>query len=247
MELWRQQVCAIGRVRFLKLKQEGKFLRSILLFFGIFILPILTFFLGFQLWETSSAWEILASSYFLTTEDKTQIKLTNLLILNDTGSEIEDIITALKTQNIMPEVSLEKNITSIPLHNGAIKISLEDKVPGSLCPLSWLFSEALAGLCSSSQPSWSTSLLRLFNSTARIRVWSDPFDNTKNPEIRTEIFLFCLSYMMILAAGLPPQFVVSSREDYKLQARAQLRLAGLFPSAYWCGQALVDVPVFWVL
>jgi len=28
MALWRQQVCAVMRVRFLKLKHEGKFLRS---------------------------------------------------------------------------------------------------------------------------------------------------------------------------------------------------------------------------
>lgn len=28
MALWRQQVCAMMRVRFLKLKHEGKFLRS---------------------------------------------------------------------------------------------------------------------------------------------------------------------------------------------------------------------------
>lgn len=33
----------------------------------------------------------------------------------------------------------------------------------------------------------------------------------------------------------------------QVKARAQLRLAGLFPSAYWCGQALVDVPFFWAL
>uniref|UniRef100_A0A8C3N8J6 Uncharacterized protein n=1 Tax=Geospiza parvula TaxID=87175 RepID=A0A8C3N8J6_GEOPR len=33
----------------------------------------------------------------------------------------------------------------------------------------------------------------------------------------------------------------------QLQARSQLRLAGLFPSAYWCGQALVDIPLFWSL
>uniref|UniRef100_A0A803XWZ7 ABC transporter domain-containing protein n=1 Tax=Meleagris gallopavo TaxID=9103 RepID=A0A803XWZ7_MELGA len=31
------------------------------------------------------------------------------------------------------------------------------------------------------------------------------------------------------------------------KARAQLRVSGLFPSAYWCGQALVDVPLFWAL
>ncbi|NXP48516.1 ABCA9 protein, partial [Heliornis fulica] len=99
-----------------------------LLLFGIFLLPMFTILIGFQLWDRSSSWEITASSYFLPTEEKIQNKLTNLLIFNDTGSEIEDFIAALKTQNIRPEMSLEKNITSIPLHNGAIKISLEDKV-----------------------------------------------------------------------------------------------------------------------
>uniref|UniRef100_A0A8C2UE32 ATP-binding cassette sub-family A member 9-like n=1 Tax=Coturnix japonica TaxID=93934 RepID=A0A8C2UE32_COTJA len=33
----------------------------------------------------------------------------------------------------------------------------------------------------------------------------------------------------------------------QIKARAQLRVSGLFPSAYWCGQALVDVPLFWAL
>lgn len=46
----------------------------------------------------------------------------------NSGSEIEDFIAALKIQNIMPEITLEKNITSLPQHNGAIKISLEGKV-----------------------------------------------------------------------------------------------------------------------
>ncbi|NXL00582.1 ABCA9 protein, partial [Mesembrinibis cayennensis] len=101
---------------------------SRLLFFGIFILQILMFFTVFQLWVGSSNWEITASSYFLPTEEKIQNKSTNLLIFNDTGSEIEDFISALKSQNINPEITLEKNITSIPLHNGAIKISLEGKV-----------------------------------------------------------------------------------------------------------------------
>lgn len=33
----------------------------------------------------------------------------------------------------------------------------------------------------------------------------------------------------------------------QIKAHAQLRVSGLFPSAYWCGQALVDVPLFWAL
>ncbi|NXJ44834.1 ABCA9 protein, partial [Spizaetus tyrannus] len=101
---------------------------SRLLFFGIFILPMLMIFIEFQLWDSSTTWEMTASSYFLPTKEKIRDKSTNLLIFNDTGSEIEDFIAALKTQNIIPEITLEKNITSIPLYNGAIKISLEGKV-----------------------------------------------------------------------------------------------------------------------
>ncbi|KAM6050796.1 ATP-binding cassette sub-family A member 9-like isoform 2-T2 [Chlamydotis macqueenii] len=243
MALWRQQVRAVMRVRFLKLKHEGKFLRSILLFFGIFILPMLMIFTGLQLWESTSNWEITASSYFLPTEEKIQNKSSNLLILNDTGSEIEDFIAALKAQNIIPEITLEKNITSIPFHNGAIKISLEGK------------SYRFTVMCSAEPINCfpllvnilSNTFLRLFNSTARIRVWSEPFYTIRSPEVKSDIFFICLSYMLILASGLPPHFAVSSMEDYKLQARAQLRLAGLFPSAYWCGQALVDIPLFWTL
>ncbi|XP_075296728.1 ATP-binding cassette sub-family A member 9 isoform X2 [Opisthocomus hoazin] len=243
MALWRQQVCAVMRVRFLKLKHEGKFLRSILLFFGMFILPILMIFVGFQLWESLSNWEITASSYFLPTGEKIQNKSSNLLIFNDTGSEIEDFIAALKTQNIIPEITLKKNITSIPLHNGAIKVSLKGK------------SYRFTVMCSAEPINCfpmlmnilSNTFLRLFNSTARIRVWSEPFYNTQNPEVKSNVFFICLGYMLSLAAGLPPHFAVSSMEDYKLQARSQLRLAGLFPSAYWCGQALVDVPLFWAL
>ncbi|XP_033923233.1 ATP-binding cassette sub-family A member 9 [Melopsittacus undulatus] len=243
MELWRQQVCAVMKVRFLKLKHDGKFLRSILLFFGIFILPVMTIFIVFQLWDSSSNWEITASSYFLPTEEKMQDKSTNLLIVNDTGSEIEDFLAALKTQNITPELTLEQNITSIPLYNGALKISLEGKsyrftVMCSAEPINCF--PVLVNILSN-------TFLRLFNSTARIRVWSEPFYSTQSPEVKSDIFFICLSYMLMLAAGLPPHFAMSSMEDYKLQARAQLRLAGLLPSAYWCGQALVDVPLFWTL
>ncbi|NXY46384.1 ABC8B protein, partial [Ceuthmochares aereus] len=243
MALWRQQVCAVMRVRFLKLKHEGKFLRSILLFFGIFILPILMIFITTHLWETNSSVEITASSHFLSTQERIRNKSTNLLIFNDTGSEIKDFIAALKTQNIIAELTLEKNITSIPQHNGAIKISMAGK--------SYQFTLMCGAEPINCFPVLmnilSNTFLRLFNSTARFRIWSDPFYNSRRSAIEEDIFFGCFGYMLILAAGLPPLFAVSNMEDYKLQARAQLRRSGLFPSAYWCGQALVDVPLFWTL
>ncbi|NXE87667.1 ABCA9 protein, partial [Menura novaehollandiae] len=101
---------------------------SRLLLLGAFILPMLMVIMVFQLWHNSSSWEITSSPYFLPSKEKIQNKSTNLLILNDTGSEIENFIAALKTQNITPEITPEKNITSLPDYNGAIKISLQGKV-----------------------------------------------------------------------------------------------------------------------
>ncbi|XP_062447364.1 ABC-type organic anion transporter ABCA8-like isoform X2 [Rhea pennata] len=243
MELWRQQVRAMARVRFLKLKHEGRLFRSLLLFFGVFIFPMIIIVIGIQLFDSFNNWELTAGLYFLPTEERTHIKSTNLLIFNDTGSEIEDFIHALKIQNIVPEIAIEENITSMPLYNGAIKISLEGKhyqytIMCSTEPINCY--PVLMNILSN-------TFLRLFNSTARIRIWSNPFNNLQNPATVREIFYICLIYMLILTVGLPSHFAVSSMDDYKIKARTQLRLAGLVPSAYWCGQALVDVSLFWAL
>ncbi|NWX88078.1 ABCAA protein, partial [Nothoprocta ornata] len=101
---------------------------SRLLFLGVFILPLFIIFIGFQLTEGFGNFELTASLYFVPNEEKTHVKSTNLLIFNDTGSDIENFIHALKIQKIVPEIAVEQNITSMPQHNGAIKISLEGKV-----------------------------------------------------------------------------------------------------------------------
>ncbi|NWH72527.1 ABCA9 protein, partial [Piaya cayana] len=106
----------------------GLFFPSRLLFFGIFLLPTLVIFITTHLWEVNSCGEMTASSHFLATQERIRNRSTNLLIFNDTGSEIKDFIAALKAQNITAELTLEKNITSLPQHNGAIKISVADKV-----------------------------------------------------------------------------------------------------------------------
>ncbi|NXM38198.1 ABCA9 protein, partial [Gymnorhina tibicen] len=106
----------------------GLFFPPRLLLLGAFILPPLMVLMMFHVWHKATSWEITSSPYFLPMKEKIQNRSTNLLIFNDTGSEIEDFIAALKTQNIIPEITPEKNITSLPNYNGAIKISLEGKV-----------------------------------------------------------------------------------------------------------------------
>ncbi|NXL94072.1 ABCA8 protein, partial [Alectura lathami] len=64
----------------------------------------------------------------------------------------------------------------------------------------------------------SNTFLTLLKSTARIRIWSNPFSNTQNQEVKEHIFFVCLSYFLIFAAGFPPHFAVSSMEDYKVKS-----------------------------
>ncbi|NWZ27892.1 ABCA9 protein, partial [Asarcornis scutulata] len=64
----------------------------------------------------------------------------------------------------------------------------------------------------------SNTFLRLFNSTARIRIWSNSLSFRNSPEMKRDVFFISLSHMLILASGLPPHFAVSSMEDYKVKS-----------------------------
>uniref|UniRef100_A0A8C3FSX6 ABC transporter domain-containing protein n=1 Tax=Chrysemys picta bellii TaxID=8478 RepID=A0A8C3FSX6_CHRPI len=158
--LWRQQVCAMARIRFLKLKHEDKTLRSILLLCGLFMLPLAIHLIVLVLWKQLNSWELSSGLYFFPPGKQSHKEVTSLLVLNKTGSSIQDFIHALETQNIMLEIATGENITEKLIHNGAIQVSWENQV---------------------------------------------------------------------------------------IKARSQLRVSGLFPSAYWCGQALVDIPLYLIL
>ncbi|NWU22186.1 ABCA9 protein, partial [Dyaphorophyia castanea] len=64
----------------------------------------------------------------------------------------------------------------------------------------------------------SNTFLRLFNSTARFRVWSQLFYTGESPDLKTYIFFGLFTYLLVLAAGLPPLFAMSSMEDYKVKS-----------------------------
>uniref|UniRef100_A0A8C0ECF7 ABC transporter domain-containing protein n=1 Tax=Bubo bubo TaxID=30461 RepID=A0A8C0ECF7_BUBBB len=81
----------------------------------------------------------------------------------------------------------------------------------------------------------SNALLRALNSTIN------------DPRFWDSFVVFYLIYMLLLFPGFPPHFAMGYMKDYKVGARDQLRVSGLFPSAYWCGQALVDIPLCWFL
>ncbi|NXM64632.1 ABCA5 protein, partial [Illadopsis cleaveri] len=63
----------------------------------------------------------------------------------------------------------------------------------------------------------SNTFLRLLNSTARLRLWSELFYTEENTELKNYIFFGLFTYLLVLAAGLPPFFAMSNVEDYKVK------------------------------
>ncbi|XP_048179910.1 ATP-binding cassette sub-family A member 10-like isoform X2 [Corvus hawaiiensis] len=208
LALWRQQVSAMAQVHFLKLKSSVKTLQSILLLYGVFLLPLVLQLCMMAGLLSVSAWQLSPAQYFLPLGRRSYLEPTTLLVYNHTGTGIDDFIHVLQSQDLTVEIAKEENITEELQHNGAIEVSREGQSYRFtvLCHLEAINCfPVLVNIISN-------ALLRTLNSTQHIQIWSHPFFS-----------------------------------DCKMGARAQLRISGLFPSAYWCGQALVDIPLCWIL
>uniref|UniRef100_A0A452TI48 ATP binding cassette subfamily A member 9 n=1 Tax=Ursus maritimus TaxID=29073 RepID=A0A452TI48_URSMA len=212
MALWRQQLCAIAKVRFLKLKNEKKTLLTILLLFGISFCPQLLEHLFYELYQKSYSWGLTPNMYFLSPGQPPQAPLTHLLVINKTGSSIDNFIHSLRQQNIALEVDAfgTRSGPNEPSYNGAITVSGNDKV------------------C------W--ALIVAFHQR-----WGMAHVSYEHGYLSNAFF------WIPVAACFAPYIAMGSIGDYKRKAHSQLRISGLYPSAYWFGQALVDIPLYFLI
>ncbi|KAJ1129411.1 hypothetical protein NDU88_007781 [Pleurodeles waltl] len=241
--LWRQQVLAIARIRALKLKHESKALRSIVLILIIYILPILIHISLHRARGHLGKMELTPDLYLLHPGEQPYKSFTNLLIQNNTGSEIDNFVNSVKGQNILVDVnSSYKSDEDMP-YNLVLSVSREEQ--------NYRFAVSTSVKSVNGFPVLlniiSNAFLRNFNSTEHIRVWNNVFLEDVGYGFWLEIYVFSAFFMGILAAIIPPYIGMSSVYDSKINVLSQLRLSGLFPSAYWCGQAIVDIPLFWLL
>ncbi|XP_058140610.1 ABC-type organic anion transporter ABCA8 isoform X2 [Dasypus novemcinctus] len=240
MALWGQQICAIARVRFLKLKHEKKAILSLLLILGVGFFPLLLEYILLKIHESSYTWNLSPHMYFLAPGQQPHDPLTPLLIINKTETRIDDFIHSVERQDIALEVDAfgTRNGTDDPSYNGAITVSGNEK--------NYNFSLA----CNTKRLNCfpvlmdivSNGLLGMFKPSAHIQTDRSTF-STEEQSNPFE-FLGGILFWLMLASGCSPYIAMSSIDDYKNKVRSQLRISGLFPSAYWFGQALVDVPIY---
>ncbi|XP_054429072.1 ABC-type organic anion transporter ABCA8 isoform X2 [Pteronotus mesoamericanus] len=242
MALWRQQILAIARVRLLRLKHERKSLLTLLFILGIGIIPLLWEFISLKLDVSSYTWELSPHLYFLAPGQQPHDPLTQLLIINKTGTNIDDFIHSVEHQNIALEVDVSgtRNGIDDPSYNGAIIVSGHEK--------NYSFSLACNVKRLNCFPVLmhivSNGLLGMVQPSAHIQTDRTTSLGTQEP---TLIFPIPSLLWLFLSSCCAPYIAMGSVDDYKNKVWSQLRISGLFPSAYWLGQALVDVPLYWLL
>nr|XP_034959946.1 ATP-binding cassette sub-family A member 9-like isoform X2 [Zootoca vivipara] len=241
-KLWRQQVCAIARMQFLNLKRESKLWGTLLLLFGILLAPLVIQVMLFAIWGNLHCAELHPGLYFEPGKESFQGS-AGLLILNDTGASIDNFIQAVKNQNVLVEVVSGKNVSDQLVHNGAIKVALEDKKYRFtlLCHMEVTNCfPVLVNIISNAR-------LRMLNSAAHIRIWSHVFLFQFSSKELWMFFCSMYRFGIIVYPTFPAHFAMMSIRYYKIKTRSHLRVSGLFPSAFWCGLALVDVPLHFII
>uniref|UniRef100_A0A4W2EEA1 ABC transporter domain-containing protein n=1 Tax=Bos indicus x Bos taurus TaxID=30522 RepID=A0A4W2EEA1_BOBOX len=238
--LWRLQFWAMARLRFLQLRRGKKGLLILLFVFGVAVFPLIVESIFYAMLNETADLEFKPELYFLSPGQLPQGPRTSLLIINNTESNIEDFIQSLKHQNIILEVDdfENRNGTEDPSYNGAIIVSGKRKVCLPLASCVCFYEKKLKCyiLADLNTVFWCDTVLLVVCPTKRVLcLQGHMLLRTRLPQ--GSFFLF------FVTCSLSPYIAMNSVSDYK-RTKSQLWISGLFPSAYWCGQALVDVSLY---
>uniref|UniRef100_A0A8C2X7A7 ABC transporter domain-containing protein n=1 Tax=Cyclopterus lumpus TaxID=8103 RepID=A0A8C2X7A7_CYCLU len=160
-----------------------------------------------------------------------------------TGSDISDFIHNLQSQDIKVDLMQQSDYMAAAPHSAAINVTGSSK--------GFKYSVAFNSTTVHSLPMavniLSNALLRGLNGTGPIRTWTKPFDY-QIPDATSYALVYIEAIILgMLAAGMPAYFAMDHTRDREIKCRSTLRVSGLVPSAYWCGQAAVDVPFYYLI
>uniref|UniRef100_A0A8C9ZL04 Cholesterol transporter ABCA5 n=1 Tax=Sander lucioperca TaxID=283035 RepID=A0A8C9ZL04_SANLU len=160
-----------------------------------------------------------------------------------TGSDISDFIHNLESQDIKVDMMKHSDYMSAAPHSAAINVTGSSK--------GFRYSVAFNSTTVHSLPMavniLSNALLKGLNGTKPIRTWTKPFDYVSICYLSYLSCFPCAIILGMLAAGMPAYFAMDHTRDREIKCRSTLRISGLVPSAYWCGQAAVDIPFYYLI
>nr|XP_015211991.1 PREDICTED: ATP-binding cassette sub-family A member 5 isoform X1 [Lepisosteus oculatus] len=242
--LWKQQFCTIVRLHVLNLQREKKPIIYILALFGIFLASVLTLSLITGNIQINAVPRLLSPDVYLLRPNQAPRKYTtSLLVQNTTDSDIGGFVHNLEAQDIKVELMKDGNLTAAAPHSAGINVTGSRK--------GYEYTAVFNSTNVHSLPIvvniLSNALLRAFDNTSKICTWTKPFD-FKMPETLSYALIYIEAVLLgMLGAGMPAYFAMDNTRDREIKCRSKLRVSGLLPSAYWCGQAVIDIPFYYLI
>uniref|UniRef100_A0A8C1RG78 ATP binding cassette subfamily A member 5 n=1 Tax=Cyprinus carpio TaxID=7962 RepID=A0A8C1RG78_CYPCA len=251
--LWRQQFSTVAWLHMVNLKRERKsiinnhpfvsFLLPSLTLFLVFLIVMLMLFVAWGNFHSLSPKRLLSPIYLLHRNEAPRKYTTSLLVQNSTDSDLSGFIHNLESQDIKVEMMEELDYIS------AAPVSAAINVTGSSENFTYIlaFNSTTIHSLPMAVNVLSNALLRGFNGTGHIKTWTKPFYYQIPGKVSHALVYIEGVILGILAAGMPAYFAMDHTRDKELKCRSILRISGLVPSAYWCGQAAIDVPFYYLI
>uniref|UniRef100_A0A4W6FUF0 ATP binding cassette subfamily A member 5 n=1 Tax=Lates calcarifer TaxID=8187 RepID=A0A4W6FUF0_LATCA len=241
--LWRQQFSTVAWLHMLNMRRERKAFVYTLALFLVFVAAVLVLSLATGNIQIHSPDRQFLPIYLLKRNQAPRRYTTSLLVQNSSGSDISDFIHNLESQDIKVEMMKHSDYMAAAPHSAAINVTGSSK--------GFRYSVAFNSTTVHSLPMavnvLSNALLRGLNGTGHIRTWTKPFDY-QIPDATSYALVYIEAIILgMLAAGMPAYFAMDHTRDREIKCRSTLRISGLVPSAYWCGQAAVDIPFYYLI
>ncbi|KAJ7403942.1 ATP-binding cassette sub-family A member 5 isoform X1 [Willisornis vidua] len=203
---------------------------------------ILLFFIHHIIKNSVAAIKLSPDLYLLKPGENSHKYRSRLLLQNSTESDIDDIVHSLGSMNILLEMFNDSDYVSAAPHSAGLNVFALESRQNYVFAI--IFNSTMVHSLPVLMNIVSNLLLRSLNVTESIQIWSNPFiQNLPDTIFRLEIY-FEAVLLGIIITGMPPYFAMDNAENHKIKAYTQLKIAGLYPSAYWTGQAMVDLPLF---
>lgn len=241
--LWRQQFSAVAWLHMLNMRRERKAFVYTLALFLVFVAAVLVLSLATGNIQIHSPHREFLPLYLLRRNEAPRRYATSLLLQNSSDSDVSELLHNLEAQDLQVEMMKHSDYMSAAPHSAAINVTGSSKGFRYILAFNSTTVHSLPMIANV----LSNALLRGLNGTQRIRTWTKPFD-FKIPDATSYALVYIEAIILgMLAAGMPAYFAMDHTRDREIKCRSTLRISGLLPSAYWCGQAAVDIPFFYLI
>ncbi|XP_028824838.1 cholesterol transporter ABCA5 isoform X2 [Denticeps clupeoides] len=241
--LWRQQFRTVAWLHTLSLQRERKPVLYTFTLFLVFLSAVLVLSLATGNIQLHSPERRFLPIYLQRPHQPPHKYSTPLLVHNASESDISSFVQHLEAQDIKVEMMKKTDFMVMAPHSAAIMVY------GSTRSFNYCiaFNSTTVHSLPMSVNVLSNALLRGLNGSGRISTWTKPFDYQMPDSMSYVLVDIEVVILGMLAAGMPAYFAMDHTRDQEIRCRSTLRISGLLPSAYWCGQAAIDVPFFYLV